>query len=246
MGAANSLLYGDVPCRLLVPGLRAEDITAAHTGLFRFDMETPTSEQHRWSIQVPRDPEFPDDIDDGVNRKTGHGGLDQKIFLHYRPDLWELLAERHIELELWQSEWLAACGRIWQACTAALEELVREMDRTLGRFGLVDRLGNAPDNHCLRVLKYAPRTGSLASGHYDRCGITFRIAESHSGFYTRHGWEQQVQPAPQTPEVSCFTGEQLERITEGAVPRLWHGAVDTTEGVAERWAIVFFGKFRPK
>lgn len=246
MSAARSILYGDVPCNLLVPGLRIEDIATAHVGLARFHQETPHTEQKRWEIRVPRDSEFLYDFDDGVMRKGSVAGSDHKLYLHYRPDLRTLLAERRINLQEWHIGWFEACERIWQACSTALDELAREMDHVRPGFNFYGRLGNTPDRHCLRVLRYQPRIGCLAQSHYDRCGVTLRLHESHPGFYTQHGWSKRPQPAPEAPWVSCFSGEQLERATHGAVPRVWHGVDDTSSGTEPRQAMVFFGKLRPK
>lgn len=240
---ARSLLHGDVPSRLPVPGLRAEDIAVAHMGLERFERELSPDEQEQWRLSLPRDARYAEP-DDGVISRTREDG-DRKIFLHFRPDLAESLLVRGVGFRAWQAEWLLACERIWCACDAAMTALARDMDDMRADLELSPRLRNPPDDHCLRVLRYRPKTGSLAHPHTDRCAVTFRIAESHPGFYIGKDSERRFYEAPPTPEVDCFTGDQFAAITGGAVPATWHGADDMTGGSAERWAVVFFGKIAP-
>lgn len=239
---ARSLLAGDVPSRVIVPSLQAEDLAAAAEGLARFERDVLANEQARWQLALPRDPRFAEP-DDGVMRRTSAGG-DQKIFLHFRPDLPVQLAERGVQLCRWQTDWLYTCFKIWAACDVAMTALVGEMDRLRPDLALPSRLRNLPDEHCLRILKYNRRAGTIAHTHTDRCAITFRIAESHPGFYIEDGGTRRLYEAPPTPMVDCFVGDQLAELTERAAPATLHGAEDQTAGAEERWAIVFFGKIR--
>lgn len=239
MNTAKSLISGKALCTMTVSGLQAKDINAAHEGLFRFDREVPPELQRRWHLNVPRDPEYKEP-DDGVIRKDG---TDKKLYLHYRPGLLDHLDEAGVSTLIWQLDWLEACDRIWRACASAMMQLADAMDELKPGYGFADRVNaRGDDQHCLRILKYFPRAGSLAQTHFDRCAITQRIAESHPGFYVQDGWNKLFWSGPKTPRVDCFAGDQLERASKGGIRRVWHGAEDQTDGTSERWAIVFFGK----
>lgn len=235
---AIAILRRTAPARFRINGLSRQDILGAKDGLFCFDAETPCEQQARWELNIPRDPEY-DEADDGVIRKTG---VDQKIYLHWRPDLEQLLAERGIELTPHEKEWFPYCERIHTACRTSLLELARKMDTFSSGYRFTERVEKAWDQHVLRILKYEPRRGVLARCHTDRCAVTFHIAESSGGLVVRQGDDMASCNTPHSPEVLCFTGTQLESITEGLVPRLHHKVVDTTGGEQPRWAMVFFGK----
>lgn len=240
--AAQAILARETPAPILIPGLRLKDIRLAKDGLIRFDAEVPLEEQAAWALTLPRDPEF-DEQDDGVTRKDG---TDKKIFLHYRPDLEEqLFAQSGITLLDWQKEWLAACNRIRNVCVKHLIQLARQMDILRPGYEFEKRVMDYVDQCLVRVLKYVPREGIIAKPHTDRSAITFHLAESASGLCSISGFETYPHATPKTPSALCFTGQQLERITEGAVPSVWHKVENNTPD-RERWAIVFFGKMRPK
>ncbi|MDO8408414.1 MAG: 2OG-Fe(II) oxygenase family protein [bacterium] len=236
---------GNLPFTRVVHGLRRADIATVQRGLSRFDSEEPPTIQRTWEVHVPRDPAY-DEPDDGVIRKVGRDGQDRKLFLHYRHNLSGLLTSKGIRLKLWQCTWLAACSRIWTACATATDELAREMDEARPDFRFAERVAEYRDQHVLRVVRYDPRPNGLANEHSDRSAVTFRIVESHAGFYAKDGWGRIYLPTPATPEVDCFAGDQLEHITKGGIRRVWHGADDTTGGTATRFAVVFFGKMYPK
>lgn len=235
---------GDVPFTRTVPGLRPKDIAMVQQGLARFESETPPTIKNLWEIHVHRDPDY-DEPDDGVIRKIGKDGQDRKLFLHYRPNLSGLLTSNGTRLKLWQCAWLAACSRIWAACATAMDELAREMDDARPGFRFAERVTEYRSQHVLRVVKYDPRPTSLADTHTDRSAITFGMAESHPGFYVMNDWNLRFCSAPVTPEVNCFAGDQLERITRGGIRRIWHGADDSSGGAEARFAVVFFGKMYP-
>jgi len=236
---------GNVPFARIVRGLHLKDVVAVQRGLARFDSEAPPTIKNLWEIHVRRDPKY-DEPDDGIIRRIGQDGQDHKVFLHYRPDLPQLLAGSGIRLKLWQCTWFAACGRIWTACAVATDELAKEMDKMRPGFRFAERAAQYRDQHVLRVIKYDQRPNRLADEHSDRSAITFRIAESHPGFYTKDGWNRQFYDAPATPKVDCFAGDQLEHITRGGIRRVWHGADDSTGGAETRSVVVFFGKMYPK
>lgn len=237
---AIALLSGGAPISLHIDGLLREDVARATEGLFRFDAETPRETQKLWEVHVPRDPDY-DEPDDGVIRKDG---IDQKIYLHWRPDLEVLLHERGITLTGEQEEWFAHCARIHAACCRSLLEVTLRMDHMRPGYHFAERIRGAMDQHCLRILKYYRREkpGPLARTHTDRNGITFGIDASADGFCAQLGWDTVPCPAPALPQVICFSGSQLEKITEGAVRALHHKVVDIHNGTRERSAMVFFGK----
>jgi isopenicillin N synthase-like dioxygenase len=213
---------------------------AAQSGLFRFDAEVPREIQSHWEFHVERDKEF-DEPDDGVLRKAK---TDWKVFLHWRPDLADLLATRGVTLSPWQKDWFEHCRRIHAACSISLLALTQKMDAIRPGFGFARRFAECSDPPVLRILKYEPREGDLARCHTDRCGITFHIAESAPGLEGREGWDWMPYRSPESPEVLCFPGKQLESITQGSIPALYHQVVDTTRGSRARWAMVFFGKLK--
>ncbi|HVW82800.1 MAG TPA: 2OG-Fe(II) oxygenase family protein [Candidatus Paceibacterota bacterium] len=238
--AAIALLARETPILLRVDGLERVDVLGAKDGLFRFDAETPRELQQRWEFHIPRDPEY-DEPDDGIIRKAK---TDWKVFLHYRRDLRAHLHARNVTLLPWQEEWFASCERIHIACTNSLVELAGKMDLMRPGYRFAERVHAAMDQHVLRILKYEPREGDLARCHTDRCAVTFHIAESADGLHSRQGWDWMPVKTPLSPGVLCFSGKQLESVTEGAVPALYHEVVDTTGGSRARWAMVFFGKMR--
>jgi len=239
---ALQILAGDMPLPITINGLKRRDINAAKNGLIRFLKEVPLEELARWTLNVPRDPEFDED-DDGVMLKSE---TDRKVYLHYRPDLKTLLQEhRSIEITDWQCKWFKSCNRIRTACMNYLYEFARQMDIQQPGYDFEARARENATQHVVRVLNYVPREGIIAKPHTDRCAITFHLAESASGLCAYRGFERVPCATPPTPGALCFTGQQLERITHGAIPAVYHEVEDNTPD-KPRWAIVFFGKMRPK
>lgn len=242
VSAAMAILSRETPTPIIIPGLRPKDIQIAKNGLIRFDNEVALSDQAAWTLNVPRDPEFKEE-DDGVIRKADD---DQKIFLHYRSDLEELLlTHRGIMITDWQRKWFAACNRILTASMAYQLELVRQMDILRPGYDFERRFLDYMEQCLVRVLKYVPREGIIAKDHTDRCAITFHLAESASGLCCHSGFECRPYATPRTPGALCFTGQQLERATHGAIPAVYHKVENNTPDRV-RWAVVFFGNMRPK
>lgn len=236
----REILAGNSPATMEVPDLSLGDIEAAWEGLKRFDIETPRYVQKRWGVMVPRDPKYREQ-DDGAIRKKPPS--DWKLFFHYRPDLeGVLLEERSITLAEWERTWFMRMERIWQVCTAAHVSYATELDLLQPGFNFARRAELSKHLNCLRLLRYVPHKGDLAKPHTDRSATTFHVAENLPGFRTRHGFNVELQQSPTAPDVLVFTGDQLEEITRGGVPRRWHEVVDATDGTEERFAMVFFGK----
>ena len=233
--------YGDHPFLIPMSALCTIDVAAACDGLLRFDAEVPHELRPAWTFNVPRDPEY-DEPDDGIIEKHG---VNRKVYLHYRADLQQLLDKRGIVLTNWQREWLESCGHLYSVCMNSMRRLAVILDALWPGFDFAKRESRYRSQHVLRVLKYDPSQSQLAKAHSDRSAITFRIAESHPGFYAMEGWNRRFYDAPTTPEVDCFAGDQLERITRGGIRRVWHGADDSTGGAEARFAVVFFGKMYP-
>jgi hypothetical protein len=241
MPTANAILYGDVPCQTVVPGLRAEDTRRAIGGLIRFLRCVPEERQRPWTLDLPRDPEYLEP-DDGIIRKNG---ADKKIYLHFRPDMRQRLTEQGLALTNKETEWLYACGRVWEACARAVDKIARRMDEEMPGHLFAERVDAYRSQHCLRVLAYRPCAGSLAHPHYDRSATTFQLAQFPDGFYTLDGGNYRLHGSCTPPETLVFTGQQLERVTKGAIPSTLHGAMDQTSGTMPRYAVVFFGKMYP-
>jgi isopenicillin N synthase-like dioxygenase len=246
---AQAILARDTPATIDVPGLDKRDADSIFAGLARWDDETPRDKQHDWMLFCNRDPDYLE-ADDGVIRKNA---TDQKIFLHWRPSTENLLLSMSgIALEPWQKDWFAACERMHAACVARLLSIAEAMDAEWQGCRFADRVRAGARQHVLRALKYEPkvekqavaakRADEFARTHTDRCGITFHIAESCDGLYAMRGREKRRFSTAETPNVLCFSGLQLEKITLGAVPALYHGVDDRTDGSERRFALVFFGK----
>jgi len=235
---AIALLERDTPTTVRINGLRQEDVEAAWQGLFRFDAEASDRDRERWEVYVERDPDFKEP-DDGV---VGKKKTDRKKYLHWRPDLDDLLKRRGVTLERWQHEWFAHCERIHSACYETLRKLAQQMDEARPGFSFEKRVMDWSHMHCLRVLKYDPRPGVVARTHTDRCAVTLHLAESAKGLYAWRGWEAILCPTPTLPEAWCFTGQKVEKITRGAVPAVYHEVRDGTGGLDPRWAVVYFGQ----
>ncbi|MEA2701769.1 MAG: 2OG-Fe(II) oxygenase superfamily [Candidatus Parcubacteria bacterium] len=242
--AATAILSRETPkpIGIRIQGLRPGDVKVAKNGLIRFNSEVSPEQQIAWALNVPRDPEF-DEEDDGIILKDEN---DRKNYLHYRPDLEKLLlALRGITPTRWQREWFAACNRIRTACVTHLIGLARQMDVVRPGYGFEERVTDYSDQHVVRVLNYVPREGIIAKPHTDRCAITFHLAESAPGLCAYNVYERRPYATPKTPCALCFSGQQLERVTRGAVPAVYHEVENNTPG-RMRWALVFFGKMRPK
>jgi isopenicillin N synthase-like dioxygenase len=239
--AAMGMIQNEGPVTMEVPGLFKSDIDAARQGLERFDRELSRAEQARWQLHLLRDPKY-DEPDDGAIRKEPPA--DWKLFFHYRRDLAEQLKVHGIELNQWQQDWFESMHDIWHKCTTALDDYALELDRLCPGYHFSERHAHQGTNlNVLRILRYVPHAGILAKEHTDRAGITFHIAESEPGLRSLKGRKVREERTPETPNVLVFAGDQLDAITRGEIQHCWHTVEDTTDGTAERFAMVFFGKF---
>lgn len=238
---AKEILAGNSPATMEVPDLSSTNIDAAFVGLRQFDQEVDRPTQKHWEIYTPRDPQYLES-DDGAIRKEPPS--DWKLFFHYRPDLARLLSGlQRVSLNKWQQEWFAHMDAIWYACTQAHRAYARELDALQPGFRFEKRAELWQHLNCLRLLRYVPHKGShLAKPHTDRSATTFHVAESRSGFETRHGFATKAHESPTASDVLVFTGDQMEVITRGGIQRRWHQVVDTSKGEEERFAMVFFCK----
>lgn len=238
--AAHAILEHDTPTNLTVPGLDWRDLELIREGIFRFDEEVPREKQSCWMINVPRDPDY-QEPDDGVIRKNTY---DKKLYLHLRASTRFLLRERGVELSDWQVEWFEAGLRVREACIAAFGKVASHMDEISPGRSFYRRFTAAREEHCLRVLKYEAHYGTIATPHTDRSSLVGHLDESAPGLYGLHSGEKGHKtpyPTPKGRDILIFTGDQLEKITQGTVPALLHG-VDNFAPDAERYALVFFGK----
>lgn len=233
--AAKAMKHNQCPVLMEVPGLKAADIVAVREGLWRFDRELPRSAQRAWELHLPRDPEY-DEPDDGAIRKQDK---DWKLFFHYRSDLKDQLSKRGMELSPWQHEWFEDMQRLLSVCSEALIAYAERIDAICPGHDFTKRAKRARHLNLLRTLKYVPRKGVLAKQHTDRDAITFHMAESAPGLRVMSGKEL---PSPVAPQVLVFPGDQIERITRGALRACSHSVIDMTGGAEERFAMVFFGK----
>jgi hypothetical protein len=235
--AATALLGRTAATGMLpAPGITAEDIECAWRGLSHM-VRTPSRETlQEWQFHVDRG--LVDEPDDGIIRKDGN---DHKYFLHYRPDLPDLLAERGVIVEAWQDAWLLACDNIRTACIDAAWTLARELDEQLGqRYHLANRLRENSSRTVLRVLCYDPGEGTIAADHYDRDFVSLHVAASGPGLCAVQDGHYDPIREPQSEHVQAFAGIQLMQATDNIVLPLKHGVRTLSGFQRQRWAIVCF------
>jgi isopenicillin N synthase-like dioxygenase len=210
--------------------------------MVRFDKEVPREEQMKWKLHVPRDPEY-DEPDDGIIRKDA---TDIKGYIHWRLDTEMLFSMHGIALTAWQRDWLRVFPRVYARCVESQYAIAQAMDTLRPGYGFAARYMDATrhNQHCIRILKYERREGTVAHRHTDRDALTDHLAESADGLHACRGDTRTLCPTPAAPGSTLFTGRQLAAITDGALPALEHEVDDTTGGSKERWAVVFFGKMR--
>jgi len=242
--AAREVLAGNGPVTMEVPGFSSYNAAGAREGLWRFALELSLEEKRRWEIEVPRDPKFPEPDDGAVFKKRSDKKLDDKWYLHFRPELARLLREmRGIRLTPWQEEWFGHLNQLWHAAERAHLEYATAVDQLQPEVQFVERIGRiGTDQHVLRLLRYEPHSGTIAEWHADRNATTFHMAESAPGLRVKKGWDVIPQASPEPPEVLVFSGDQLAKVTQNSVPAVHHVVVDSTGGLEERFAMVFFGK----
>lgn len=239
---ARAFLEGNVPSVLHVPGAHTSLVHYAATGFVDWLARVPLAEQKRWTLHVPRNPEM-DEPDDGVIWRTDERSTDQKVFLHVREDLMELLLTKNdVEVgEPWRS-WLLACDQLREACLSTAYRLASALDHEAPELHVVDRLRAAETGPCsslLRVLQYENGESGFAKPHVDRNGFSFALGASDNGlFFPREG--ERFHPETAISEHSLvFPGAQLATASGGRIQACVHGS-DPVKGSHKRWAVVCF------
>jgi hypothetical protein len=207
-----------------------------------------------WFIDLSGDDKEPDD---GLIERNG-GVHDHKLFFHHSPGLLRHLTNNHAKTDDYLS-FLKDCDRLYNVLATAMEEVAYSFDeahRNL-KFNLYEKMMKVPYNkrHKLRFLSYKKGNTVLAQGHFDRCALTFHVAESHSGlhlngnpqFYEAHPNQVLLFPGMST-QIATDNKLSLSGNFKEALEGNWRSNPLISAGFHEvkqtsddaRWSIVFF------
>jgi isopenicillin N synthase-like dioxygenase len=177
-------------------------------------------------------------------RRQEKGARDSKEFVHYTPEMSELLKNEIAQLPADLGTFLQTANKIFLGAQATLQAVLESLDE---KFPGLSEKYKAPGSYALlRFLKYdrlAPGD-FLAVGHYDRGGCTLALAESAPGL--RIGFNpSNIASVTRGPGQALFMPALFfENLTGGEVRPAWHDVVqrgtDTVSDDIARWAIVFF------
>ncbi len=207
-----------------------------------------------WFIDLSGDDKEPDH---GLIERNG-GIYDHKFFFHYDPELFTHLVQNNARTEGYV-DFLKNCDRLFGILAAAMEEVAFTFDEIHKhlKFNLYEKMMSLPyhQRHKMRLLSYKKENTVLAQGHYDRCGLTFHVAESHSGlhlngdsrFYEAHPNQILLFPGMSaqiaTDNILSLSGNFRSALDENwnpnpLIPAGFHEVKQT--GTDARWSIVFF------
>jgi len=223
-------------CR--IPFQHDELIQSVVYGWGKF-LELPPNIKNQWCFGDNR----------GLVRRRGGLHDPNKDFFHIHAGEWGLrrsLGVRGVKLNLEQSAFLTSCEKYYSVCLEAVLELARLIDEEIPDLHLVKRLNDRRSlrQHVLRLLWYGPteKKGEVrAKRHPDKSCITLHSYENIPGLQVR----DRTKDTPYyTEEGSAlvFAGDKLERVTEGTIPTVWHGAFapENAERSEPRVVLVFF------
>jgi 2-oxoglutarate-Fe(II)-dependent oxygenase superfamily protein len=196
-----------------------------------------------WGLYVPRAGCEPDDMDDGLIRRSKDYLYDNKWFFHYRPSLKSNLIARGMDVSAHESLF-RFCGMLYDVCRSLAHTFASAFDQALPGYDIAKRHADVSDElDVLRILRYDRNVGGeIGKPHTDRDGFTFHIAETRPGLRigdTRESY------AAEKNHILVFPGQKFERVTAGRIRALPHDIVDNPAPDAEsRWSVVFFAHMR--
>lgn len=238
---ARLFLEGESPARLHVPHAYARRVHYAALGLGDWLCRVPKEEQKRWTVHVPRNPEW-DEPDDGAIFRHDGRVSDQKVFFHVRSDLEENLLANGIRIEEPWRSWIIGCNLLREAVVKTAGRLALTIDRLSPGMKLYDRLQEAERSDfssVLRVLSYEMGEAGHAKPHFDRNGLSFQLGASDDGLYFGTDEAKRRAERPKDEEAIVFPGTQLEKVSNGLIRAARHGSEPAT-GSCRRWSVVCF------
>jgi isopenicillin N synthase-like dioxygenase len=177
-------------------------------------------------------------------KRQKDGARDSKEFVHYTPEMSELLKDEIAQLPADLGIFLKTAEKIFRGAEATMWQVLTAFDEKFPGFSAQFK---APGSYgLLRFLKYDRlKPGDfLAVGHYDRGGCTLALAESAPGL--RIGFnDTDLAPVHRDRDQALFMPALFfENLTGGMVKPAWHDVIqrsaDTVNDEIARWAIVFF------
>ncbi len=201
------------------------------------------------------------DADDGFLDLSGsHRKLhkDVKQLFHYRPELWELTAQKlkvggyPIGLYFEVVELLRRCQHVYGYHSSIASALLQAFDSLeVVSCSLHDALQESlkkpgvTSRAVLRLLDYPPQKGTVRAGvHFDRSALTLHAGDEGGVLYVRHPDGSEEDVSPKEGEILAFLGEKARILTQDGANVLQpvaHGS--RAEDGERRRAVVSFWHF---
>jgi hypothetical protein len=204
----------------------------------------PDDYRRSWEFDIPGK----GDPDDGLVQRRGEKNhdpnepaYDHKDFMHFRPRLPFLLAERGVDYQR-HRPLLEAGMNLFSAVRNAELSVGAALDRVMPGHDILRNMRGC-DESVLRVMQYVPGRPGMRIGkcHCDRCFVTIHLAENFPACML--GNELLV---AREDDAMVFAGKHMQKLTEGGIQAVEHEViVQEGSGWADlpRWVIVYFCKY---
>lgn len=191
--------------------------------------------------------------DKPINKMTGYA-YDHKDVFHLCSDLLGKLRTRNIKLRNHQN-WLLSLHQLYSTILGVAMKIVGDLAAAYPDLSISSRVATRRNSHVLRVLHYHMKKregGLIGAGHKDESLLTIHVADNFPGL--KVGMVGSTELVTSGRNISLvYPGKELEQLTQGDLPALYHEIVDTRPEISSfdyskdkheaglnRMAIVFF------